>query len=64
MKIITVTHSRNKIHKLIDETSASSEPIHITGKRNNAVLRSEDDRNSLQESLLLTSIPGMKKSIF
>ena len=35
----------------------------ITGKRNNAVLLSEDDWRSIQETLYLLSIPGMRESI-
>ena len=35
----------------------------ITGRRSNAVLISEDDWNSIQETLYLTSIPGMRESI-
>ena len=33
------------------------------GKRNNGVLISEDDWRSIQETLYLASIPGMKDSI-
>jgi len=38
-------------------------PIQITGKRSNAVLVSEEDWNSIQETLFLLSIPGMRESI-
>lgn len=63
MKTITATEARNKIYKLIDKTSEDSEPIQITGKRTNAVLVSEDDWRSIQETLYLLSIPGMRESI-
>ncbi|MFZ1320616.1 MAG: type II toxin-antitoxin system Phd/YefM family antitoxin [Ignavibacteria bacterium] len=63
MKTITATQARNKIYKLIDETSEENKPIQITGKRNNAVLISEEDWNSIQETLFLISIPGMRESI-
>ena len=63
MKILTVTQTRKNIFNLIDETSQSHEPIQITGKRSNAVLIGEDDWNSIQETLYLLSIPGMRKSI-
>jgi len=61
MKTITATKARNKIYKLIDETAEDSKPIQITGKRTNAVLISEDDWNSIQETLFLLSIPGMRE---
>ncbi len=63
MNTVTATKARGKLYALIDETNASHEPIQITGKRGNAVLISEDDWRSIQETLYLQSIPGMVKSI-
>ena len=63
MKTITVTNARSNLYKLIDETSIGHEPIHITGKRANAVLISEEDWAAIQETLFLLSIPGMRESI-
>ena len=44
-------------------TANAHEPITIIGKRSNAVLISEDDWRSIQETLYLLSIPGMGESI-
>ncbi len=63
MRTVTVTHARNNLYKLIDETAEANEPIHISGKRTNAVLLSEEDWQSIQETLFLISIPGMRESI-
>jgi prevent-host-death family protein len=63
MTTISATDARSKLYKLIDEARESSEPILITGKRGNAVLVSEDDWRSIQETLHLLSIPGMRESI-
>ena len=63
MKTITATKARENLYKLIDETFKISEPIQISGKRGNAVLISEEDRRSIQETLYLVSIPGMRESI-
>jgi prevent-host-death family protein len=63
MKIIKAASARDNLYKLIDETNSSHEPVFITGKRSNAVLISEDDWRSIQETLYLSSIPGMKDSI-
>lgn len=63
MKTITVTSARSNLYKLIDETTDEHEPIYITGKRSNAVLISEEDWRSIQETLYLLSIPGMRDSI-
>jgi len=48
---------------LIDEITASHEPILITGESANAVLISEEDWRSIQETLYLLSISGMRESI-
>lgn len=63
MTSIPVTQARSKLYKLVDEASSSHEPVQITGKRNNAVLVSEEDWRSIQETLYLVSVPGMRESI-
>jgi len=63
MKTTNATKARQNLYKLIDETNLSHEPIQITGKRSNAVLISEDDWASIQETLFLLSIPNMRESI-
>ena len=63
MTSIPVTRARSKLYQLVDDAAASHRPIQITGKRGNAVLVSEDDWRSIQESLYLLSIPGMRESI-
>jgi prevent-host-death family protein len=63
MPILTATEARSKLYRLIDQTAASHEPIIIQGKRTNAVLLSEDDWRSIQETIFLLNIPGMRESI-
>jgi prevent-host-death family protein len=63
MKTITATEARKKLYRLIDEVAVSSESVQITGRRSNAVLISEDDWRALQETVYLTSVPGMSDSI-
>lgn len=63
MTTLTASQARARLYKLIDEASASHEPIQITGKRGNAVLVSEDDWRAIQETLYLLSVPGMRESI-
>lgn len=60
---ITVTKARSKLYSLIDETAESHQPIFITGKRNSAVLVSEEDWSAIQETLYLLSVPGMREAI-
>ncbi len=63
MQTISATAARSIIYKLLDDAAASHEPIQITGKRSNGVLVSEDDWRSIQETLYLVSIPGLRDSI-
>ena len=63
MTTVNVTEARANLYKLIDDTSISHEPVVITGKRGNAVLLAEDDWNSINETLHLLSVPGMRESI-
>jgi len=63
MTSIPVTKARSQLYRLLDVTAGSHEPIQITGKRSNAVLVSEEDWRSIQETLYLMSIPGMRDSI-
>jgi len=63
MTTITVTDARTNLYTLLDQVTESHEPITITGKRSNAVLISEDDWRSIQETLYLLNIPGMRDSI-
>ena len=63
MTTLTASQARSMIYKLIDKAASSHEPIQITGMRNNAVLISEEDWRSIQETLYLLSIPKMRESI-
>ena len=60
---MTATEARRRLFALIDEVAQSHEVVQITGKRGNAVLLSESDWRSIQETLHLVSIPGMRDSI-
>jgi len=60
---LSVTEARSNLYKLIDSLATSGEPVFISGKRNNAVLLSEDDWRSINETLYLLSIPKMRETI-
>jgi len=60
---ITATEARSNLYRLIDETAESHQPIYIMGKRNKAVLVSEEGWAAIQETLSLLSVPGMRESI-
>jgi antitoxin YefM len=63
MPTMTASEARTNLYHLLDEVASAHEPVLITGKRSNAVLISEDDWRSINETLYLLSIPGMRESI-
>lgn len=63
MPTLTATEARKKLYTLVDDVAESHDPIQIVGKRNSAVLVSEEDWRAVQETLYLSSIPEMRQSI-
>jgi antitoxin YefM len=63
MATFKVSDARSNLYRLIDKAAESHEPVLITGKRNNAVLVSEEDWRSIEETLFLISVKGMRESI-
>jgi len=63
MTTLSVSEARKRLYNLVDEVKGSHEPVQIKGKRNSAMLVSEEDWRAIKETLHLTSIPGMRESI-
>ncbi|HLG17374.1 MAG TPA: type II toxin-antitoxin system Phd/YefM family antitoxin [Blastocatellia bacterium] len=63
MKVITAEEARKRLQELLSQAASSHEPIQITSESLSGVLVSEDDWRSIQETLYLLSIPGMRESI-
>ena len=63
MKTVTVAEAKNQIEELVNDTNDNHQPILLSGTERNAVLIAEEDWNSIQETLYLSSIPGMVDSI-
>jgi len=63
MTTLTSTEARKQLFSLVDSVAETHDPVQITGKRNSAILISEDDWRAIQETLYLVSIPGMRESI-
>jgi prevent-host-death family protein len=63
MDTVKATEARANLYGLIDRVEENHEPVLITGKRSNAVLIAEDDWRSVQETLYLLSVPGMRESL-
>lgn len=63
MTSIPVTQARARLYQLVEEAEATHDPVQITSKHGNVVLVAEEDWRSIQETLHLLSIPGMRESI-
>lgn len=63
MKNVNITNFRKNIYEMIETTIEYNEPLNITTKNGNAVVLSEEDYNSLIETLYISSIPNMKEEI-
>ena len=63
MTTLTVTQARKKLFSLLDEANSSHEPILIEGKRGGAVLIGQEDWSAIEETIYLSSVPGMRESI-
>ncbi|MBR2208598.1 MAG: type II toxin-antitoxin system Phd/YefM family antitoxin [Synergistaceae bacterium] len=66
MTATTITQAQKKLPQLVESVNFDNVPIIIVNENDdtkNAVLISEDDWNSLQETMYLYSIPGLVESI-
>jgi antitoxin YefM len=63
MTTLTASQARANLYRLMEQVSTAHEPVTITGKNTESVLLSGDDWRSIQETLYLLSIPGMRESI-
>jgi PHD/YefM family antitoxin component YafN of YafNO toxin-antitoxin module len=60
---LSTTEASQRLDEVLDMLAESHEVVQITGQRHCGILVSEDDWRAIQETLYLTSIPGMKESI-
>jgi len=58
---VRASEARARLYSLLD-SAERHEPMRITGRRKNAILISEE-RDAIQETLYLLSVPGMRESI-
>ena len=64
MNTINITNARQKLFQLVADVNVGYNPITIVNnKGKNAVLISEDEWKSIEETLYLNSIPGLVDNI-
>ena len=56
--VITATEARKRLFPLIEQVNDDREPVTITSRAGNAVLMSEEDYRSLQETAYLLRSPA------
>lgn len=63
MLTTSITNFRKNIYNILSQTIKFNEPVNINTKDGNAIILSEEDYNSLIETLYLSNMPEVKKSI-
>ena len=63
MAVLSVSKAKENLEAIVEEVQNSYEPMIISGQNHSAVLVSEEVWRSIEETLYLSSIPGMKESI-
>lgn len=63
MNIYNMSEARAKLFSLVEQVQETHEPIILKGKRASAVILSQEDYESLQETLYLHCVPGLVRSI-
>lgn len=64
METINITKARQNLFQLVSDVNVAYNPITIVNnKGKNAVLISEDDWRSIEETLALSSIPGLVEDV-
>lgn len=58
-----ITNFRKNIFSLLEQTIKYNEPVNISTKAGNAVIISEEDYNSLMETVYLSSVPQQREKI-
>jgi PHD/YefM family antitoxin component YafN of YafNO toxin-antitoxin module len=60
---VNATQARKDLYRLIDEVHEGNEAIEIRGPRADAILVAVEEWRAIQETLYLTSVPGMRESL-
>lgn len=58
-----ITTFRKNVFDYVNQAVLYGEPVRVSTKNGNAILLSEEDYNSMLETLRLSAVPGMEKSL-
>ncbi len=57
------TNFRRNIYGMLEQTIKYNEPVNVSTKDGNAVVMSEEEYNSIMETLYLSSMPATRQEI-
>jgi antitoxin YefM len=63
MTTMTATAASKSFAKIVRNTNLTHEPVRVTSESGSAVILSEEDYESLLETIELLEIPGFRESI-
>ena len=63
MTHINITNLRSNLSDYVNQAVKYNDVINISTNSGNAVMISEEEYNSMKETLYLLSVPGMKKKL-
>jgi len=63
MNAISTQYAQGRLSEILGQVSRTHIPVEIVDEHHPAVLVSVDDWRSIQETLYLLSVPGMRESI-
>lgn len=63
MEKVNATNFRKNLYSILENVVKYNTPISITTKNGDAVILSEDDYNSIMQTIYLSSIPEIKKRV-
>lgn len=58
-----ITNFRKNVFAYLNQAVEYNDVVNVSTKNGNAVIMSEEDYNSLMETLYLVSVPGLKEAI-
>jgi len=58
MTTLSASEARKRLYNLVDEVKESHEPVQIVGRRNSAILVSEEDWKAIEENAVSCVYPG------
>jgi PHD/YefM family antitoxin component YafN of YafNO toxin-antitoxin module len=59
----TITNARTNLFRLASQVTKLNDIVNISTKDGNVIMMSEEDYNSLMETLYIHNIPGLAESI-